>query len=144
MCRLGRRRILYRQEIVQLRDKQGIAVYVCVCVRVVLCAHTCLFHTVSVVSGGGSGHEPFACGYVGNGLLAGCVSGGVFSSPPQADVLALIRKCCGTAGCLVLVLNYMGDRLNFGAAVEVARAEGLQVGVVFVDDDAALPQSKCI
>jgi len=36
---------------------------------------------VSVVSGGGSGHEPFAGGFVGPGLLAAAAVGEVFASP---------------------------------------------------------------
>ena len=32
------------------------------------------------------------------------------------------------AGCLVLVFNYTGDRLNFGLATEQARREGRKVG----------------
>jgi dihydroxyacetone kinase len=31
------------------------------------------------------------------------------------------------AGCLVLVFNYTGDRLNFGLATEQARREGSKV-----------------
>jgi dihydroxyacetone kinase len=31
------------------------------------------------------------------------------------------------AGALVIVINYTGDRINFGLAVEKARREGLKV-----------------
>jgi dihydroxyacetone kinase len=34
------------------------------------------------------------------------------------------------------------DRLNFGMALEQARVEGLQVEMVVVGDDCALPRSK--
>jgi dihydroxyacetone kinase len=37
-----------------------------------------------------------------------------------------------------VVKNYTGDRLNFGFAAEVARAEGISVEMVIVDDDVAL------
>ena len=37
--------------------------------------------------------------------------------------------------------NYTGDRLNFGLAAERARAFGLNVRVVIVDDDVALPDT---
>ena len=36
--------------------------------------------------------------------------------------------------------NYTGDRLNFGLAAERARAFGLKVNMVIVDDDVALPE----
>src|SRR5690606_34123573 len=45
----------------------------------------------------------------------------------------------GDAGCLLIVKNYTGDRLNFGLAAERARALGLKVNLVIVDDDIALP-----
>jgi len=45
----------------------------------------------------------------------------------------------GPAGCLLIVKNYTGDRLNFGLAAERARAFGLNVSMVVVDDDIALP-----
>ncbi|MEM7567969.1 MAG: dihydroxyacetone kinase subunit DhaK, partial [Pseudomonadota bacterium] len=43
------------------------------------------------------------------------------------------------AGCLLIVKNYTGDRLNFGLAAERARAFGHRVEMVIVDDDVALP-----
>jgi dihydroxyacetone kinase len=39
----------------------------------------------------------------------------------------------------LIVKNYTGDRLNFGLAAERARAQGLRVSMVIVDDDIALP-----
>ena len=45
----------------------------------------------------------------------------------------------GEAGCLLIVKNYTGDRLNFGLAAERARALGRNVEMVVVDDDVALP-----
>lgn len=83
---------------------------------------------VTLISGGGSGHEPAFAGYVGEGMLTAAVCGGVFASPTASAVSAAIRAACGPAGCLVLVMNYTGDRLNFGMAVEQAKAEGLKVG----------------
>ena len=41
-------------------------------------------------------------------------------------------------GALLVVKNYTGDRLNFGLAAEMARAEGISVEMVIVDDDVAL------
>ena len=39
---------------------------------------------------------------------------------------------------LLIVKNYTGDRLNFGLAAELARAEGIDVEMVVVADDVAL------
>jgi ATP-dependent dihydroxyacetone kinase len=93
---------------------------------------------VAVISGGGSGHEPAHAGYVGPGLLAAAVAGDVFTSPSVDAVLAAIRAAAGRAGALLVVKNYTGDRLNFGLAAELARAEGFPVEIVVVADDVAL------
>jgi len=94
---------------------------------------------VSVVSGGGAGHEPSHAGFVGKGILTAAVSGEIFASPSVEAVLAAIRAVTGPAGCLLIVKNYTGDRLNFGLAAEKARAEGFRVEMVIVADDIALP-----
>lgn len=93
---------------------------------------------VAVLSGGGSGHEPAHAGYVGAGMLTVAVAGDVFTSPSTDAVLAGIRAAAGPAGALVIVKNYTGDRLNFGLAAELARAEGIPVEIVVVADDVAL------
>ncbi len=94
---------------------------------------------VALVSGGGSGHEPSHAGFVGRGMLTAAVCGEVFASPSVDAVLAGILAVTGKAGCLLIVKNYTGDRLNFGLAAERARARGLKVAMVIVDDDVALP-----
>ena len=54
-------------------------------------------------------------------------------------MLAGILAVTGESGCLLIVKNYTGDRLNFGLAAERARALGRKVEMVVVDDDIALP-----
>ncbi len=93
---------------------------------------------VALVSGGGAGHEPAHAGYVGAGMLSAAVSGDVFTSPSTDAVLAAIHAVTGPAGVLLLVKNYTGDRLNFGLAAELARAEGLAAEMVVIGDDVAL------
>src|SRR3982751_3179963 len=93
---------------------------------------------VALISGGGSGHEPAHAGYVGRGMLGAAVAGDVFTSPSPDAVLAAIRAVTGPAGALLIVKNYTGDRLNFGLAAELARAEGYAVELVIVADDVAL------
>lgn len=94
---------------------------------------------VALISGGGSGHEPAHAGFVGRGMLTAAVCGEVFASPGVDAVLAGILAVTGEAGCLLIVKNYTGDRLNFGLAAERARALGKRVEMVVVDDDIALP-----
>ena len=93
---------------------------------------------VAVISGGGSGHEPAHAGYVGPGLLAAAIAGDVFTSPSVDAVLAGIRVAAGPTGAVLVVKNYTGDRLNFGLAAELARADGIPVEIVVVADDVAL------
>ncbi|WP_321934742.1 dihydroxyacetone kinase family protein [Paraburkholderia sp. J8-2] len=97
-----------------------------------------LARQVAVISGGGSGHEPAHGGYVGQGMLSAAVCGEVFTSPSTDAVLAAIRASAGPNGALLVVKNYTGDRLNFGLAAELARAEGIPVEIVIVADDVSL------
>ncbi len=95
---------------------------------------------VAILSGGGAGHEPAHAGYVGAGMLTGAVAGEVFTSPSVDAVLDAIRAVASPAGVLLVVKNYTGDRLNFGLAAELARAEGTDVEIAVVADDVALAQ----
>ena len=93
---------------------------------------------VTLLSGGGAGHEPAHAGYVGDGMLTAAVSGEVFTSPSVDAVLDAIRAVASPGGVLLIVKNYTGDRLNFGLAAELARAEGIETATVVVADDVAL------
>ena len=95
---------------------------------------------VAIVSGGGAGHEPAHAGYIGPGMLTAAISGDVFASPSVDAVLAGILAVTGEAGCLLIVKNYTGDRLNFGLAAERAKNLGYNVEMVIVSDDIALPE----
>lgn len=97
---------------------------------------------VCVVSGGGSGHEPMAGGYVGDGMLAAAVAGGVFASPSTAAVSSMLEVVAPqSTGIVVIVMNYTGDRINFGAAIEQfsVRHPDCPVHMLLVKDDVALP-----
>jgi dihydroxyacetone kinase len=91
-----------------------------------------------LISGGGSGHEPAHGGFIGRGGLTAAVCGNVFASPSIGQIMSAIREVTGPAGCLLIVKNYTGDRVNFGVALEQARGEGLKVEMVVVGDDCAL------
>ncbi|OON41693.1 dihydroxyacetone kinase [Izhakiella australiensis] len=96
---------------------------------------------VALISGGGSGHEPAHAGFVGKGMLTAAVCGDIFASPSVDAVLSAIVNVTGEAGCLLIIKNYTGDRLNFGLAAEKARAMGFKVNMVIVRDDIALPDN---
>ncbi|KAM7086105.1 triokinase/FMN cyclase isoform 1-T2 [Molossus nigricans] len=99
---------------------------------------------VALLSGGGSGHEPAHAGFIGKGMLTGVIAGAVFTSPAVGSILAAIRAVAqaGTAGTLLIVKNYTGDRLNFGLAREQASAEGIPVEMVVIGDDSAFAVLK--
>ena len=97
---------------------------------------------VAVISGGGSGHEPAHVGFVGKGMLTAAVCGDLFASPSVDAVLTAIQAVTGEAGCLLIVKNYTGDRLNFGLAAEKARRLGYKVEMLIVGDDISLPDNK--
>ncbi|XP_011445175.3 triokinase/FMN cyclase [Magallana gigas] len=98
---------------------------------------------VTLLCGGGSGHEPAQAGYVGPGMLSIAVAGAVFASPPPSNILMALRHVTKTdsAGCVVIITNYTGDRLNFGLAIERARQEGLKVDSITIGEDCALTSS---
>ena len=51
-----------------------------------------IFIKVTLLSGGGSGHEPAQAGFVGKGMLTGAVAGAVLASPPTDSILAALRS----------------------------------------------------
>ncbi|ESZ96557.1 dihydroxyacetone kinase [Sclerotinia borealis F-4128] len=98
---------------------------------------------VSIISGGGSGHEPSFGAFVGDGLLAASVAGTIFASPSAEQIRRCVMSRVDTEkGILVTVMNYTGDVLNFGMAVEKAKAAGLKVDMLVVGDDVGVGRKK--
>ncbi|KAH9892120.1 Dak1 domain-containing protein [Xylariomycetidae sp. FL2044] len=111
--------------------------------RVVYCSHNHL-DTVSVISGGGSGHEPGWSGFVGEGLLSAVACGDIFASPSTKQVLAAVKSSPSSEGTILMITNYTGDKLHFGLAAERAKAEGLCKNIVVLPqtDDVSLGRTK--
>ncbi|KAI1074125.1 dihydroxyacetone kinase [Whalleya microplaca] len=98
---------------------------------------------VSLISGGGSGHEPSFGAFVGSGLLSAAVAGTIFASPSTEQIRkAITSRVEHDRGVLVTVMNYTGDVLNFGVAVEKAKAIGLDVEMVVVGDDVGVGRER--
>lgn len=98
---------------------------------------------VSIISGGGSGHEPSFGAFVGEGLLAASVAGTIFASPSAEQIRRCVMSRVDTEkGILITVMNYTGDVLNFGMAVEKAKAAGLKVEMLVVGDDVGVGREK--
>ncbi|VUC32472.1 unnamed protein product [Clonostachys rosea] len=98
---------------------------------------------VSLLSGGGSGHEPSFAGMVGPGILSAAVAGTIFASPSAEQVRnGVISRVDTEKGVLVVVMNYTGDVLSFGMAVEKAKAAGVECEMVVVGDDVGVGRAK--
>lgn len=97
---------------------------------------------VTLISGGGSGHEPAHAGYVGYGMLDVAVCGDVFASPSTIQVYNAIVQAESNKGTLLIIKNYSGDIMNFEAAAEMAADnDDIQVAKVYVNDDVAVKDS---
>jgi dihydroxyacetone kinase-like protein len=96
---------------------------------------------VSIISGGGSGHEPMHGGFVGYGMLDAACPGEVFNSPVPDQMLAATKAVDGGAGVVHIVKNYTGDVLNFKMAADEAADDGIKVESVLIDDDVAVQDS---
>jgi dihydroxyacetone kinase len=97
---------------------------------------------VSVLSGGGAGHEPAWCGYVGQGLLSAAISGEVFASPSTKQIMAAVEKVPSEKGVILCITNYTGDNLHFGLAREKVAGSGRKVGMLRMTDDVGLGREK--
>ncbi|KAF9105354.1 hypothetical protein BGX27_009662 [Mortierella sp. AM989] len=99
-------KVIYLKDLVQIRENQ-----------------------VTLLCGGGSGHEPSHAGFVGHGILTAAVAGHIFASPTSSQVLSCLRRVYSEKhGTLVIIKNYTGDVLNFGRAVERFKAERVNQG----------------
>ncbi|KAF9875325.1 dihydroxyacetone kinase [Colletotrichum karsti] len=97
---------------------------------------------VSIISGGGSGHEPAWSGYVGKNMLAASVSGDIFASPSAKQILAGIEAVPSDVGTLLVITNYTGDCLHFGLASEKARSKGHNCRIIICGDDVSVGKKK--
>ena len=70
--------------------------------------------------------------------VSAAVCGQLFASPSEDAVFEAIRKVSGLMGTLVVVMNYQGDVIHFGAAVERAKSEGYDVEMIVVRDDVSI------
>jgi dihydroxyacetone kinase len=60
---------------------------------------------VSLICGGGSGHEPGTVGFVGKGLLNASVAGDVFASPSARQVGGAIERVGSDKGVILIITN---------------------------------------
>ncbi|KAL1665340.1 Dak1 domain-containing protein [Schizophyllum commune] len=98
---------------------------------------------VTLISGGGAGHEPGFAGFTGRGLLTGAVSGDIFASPSARQVYGAVKASPSTNGTILIITNYTGDNLHFGLACQQARADGISnIAILPVGDDVSVGRTK--
>lgn len=97
---------------------------------------------VTVISGGGSGHEPAHFGYVGSGMLSASVSGPIFIPPKATEILKAIKEVNSEMGTLLIIKNFEADVTAFLEAEKLAKETGLLVDHVIVNDDCSIEEGS--
>ncbi|KHN95059.1 dihydroxyacetone kinase [Metarhizium album ARSEF 1941] len=92
---------------------------------------------VSIIGGGGSGHEPAWAGYVGTNMLTASVQEDMFASPSTRQILAGVEAVPSDKGTILVITNYTGDCLHFGLANEKANARGHSCRIIICGDDVS-------
>lgn len=90
---------------------------------------------VTIVTLGGTGHEPAISGFVGEGMVDISVPGDIFAAPGPGPCLEAIRRADKGKGVLFVVLNHAGDMLTGDMVMKRAEKEGLNVIRVNTQED---------
>ena len=97
----------------------------------------------SILTMGGSGHEPSSYGFIGRGWECAKVIGDIFAAPGPAAVLEGIRCVDHGEGVLLYVGNHAGDVMSAKMAQKLAERAGIHVEVVvFYDDVSSFPRDR--
>ena len=90
---------------------------------------------VTIVTYGGSGHEPAQAGFVGKGMLDVQAVGDIFAAPNPKLVFDAMKLADKGHGVLLLTLNYAGDQLAGKQAMKLAQKAGLNVRQVVTGEE---------
>jgi len=90
---------------------------------------------VTIVTYGGSGHEPAQAGYVGAGMLDVQAVGDIFAAPSGQLVFEAMKLADKGHGVLLLTLNYAGDQLAGKQAMKLAKKAGLNFRQVVTGEE---------
>ncbi len=90
---------------------------------------------VTIVTYGGSGHEPAQAGYVGRGALDIQAVGDIFAAPSGQLVFEALQRADKGHGVLLLTLNYAGDQLAGKQAMKLAKKSGMNVRQVVTGEE---------
>jgi len=90
---------------------------------------------VTVVTLGGTGHEPALQGFVGEGMVDIAVCGDIFAAPGPESCLEALKLADKGKGVLFIVLNHAGDMLTANLTMKAAKKEGINVKKVVTQED---------
>ena len=90
---------------------------------------------VTIVTYGGSGHEPAQAGFVGKGMLDVQAVGDIFAAPNAKLVFDAMKLADKGHGVLLLTLNYAGDQLAGKQAIKLAQKAGLNFRQVVTGEE---------
>ncbi len=92
---------------------------------------------VTIVTQGGSGHEPAISGFVGEGMVDISVVGDIFAAPGPQACLDAIKLADKGKGVLYIVLNHAGDMLTGSLTMKQCKKLGLNVVKVVTQEDVS-------
>ena len=92
---------------------------------------------VTIVTLGGTGHEPAISGFVGEGMVDISVPGDIFAAPGPQPCFEAIKMADKGIGVLFVVLNHAGDMLTANLTMKMVKKAGLNVVKVVTQDDVA-------
>lgn len=95
---------------------------------------------VGIVTGGGAGHDPAMCGYIGENMLDAVAVGDIFVTPTVQDFYAAFKAADSGKGVVCLYGNYKNDRVSVEKAIKLAAKEGITVKTVIAKDDVSYTQ----
>jgi len=92
---------------------------------------------VTIVTLGGTGHEPAISGFVGEGMIDISVAGNIFAAPGPQLCVEAIKMADKGHGVLFVVLNHAGDMLTGNITMKEIAKTGIKVVKVVTQEDIA-------
>ncbi len=90
---------------------------------------------VTIVTFGGTGHEPALEGFVGDGMVDIAVCGDIFAAPGPQAIVEAIKMADKGHGVLLVILNHAGDMLSGNMAMKECKKLGLNVAKIVTQED---------
>ena len=105
--------------------------------RIILRSQPKSVDKTAILIGNGSGHEPIAMGWVGEGLLDANIVGDIFAAPSGDSIFEGIELFRKNSGCILLISNHAGDVMNGEMAIELANENNINADLLLMYDDIA-------